>query len=175
MRFRAHWEATENDYGTFALMHERDRVRVAEFFKDKQTYDAILVLDEVRSDKDHAHYFACIKAAFDSLPEDFGGDFKSPEHLRKWALIKAGYCTAVNTIAKSHAEAQRLALFAKMLDEYAVSTIDRRVVTTYRAVSQSYDEMSRKVFHQSKDDVLNVLSTLLGTSVDELLRSVPRG
>ena len=134
-----------------------------------------LDLVDARTLIDHNHYFACIKVAFDNLPEDIGADFKTPEHLRKWALIKAGYCTTVNTVCKSHAEAMRLALFARMIDEYAISTVERRVVTTYRATSQSYDTMSRKAFHKSKDAVLDVLSKLLGTSVDELLRSTPRG
>lgn len=44
-----------------------------------------------RSDKSHAHYFACIKTGWDNLPEQYAGKFPSPEYLRKWCLVKEGY------------------------------------------------------------------------------------
>ena len=177
MRFRAIWEPsfTYAENGAFVLVSEREAAKVAEFFAGKSEPPlAILQLDVTRSDKDHGHYFACIQAAYDSLPEDMGGDFKSAEHLRKWALVKAGYCTTAVTVCKSKAEAHRMAAFAGQLDGFCVATIDGRVVTVSRAQSQSYDDMSKSTFKASKTAVLEVLSLLLGTSVEELLRSIPR-
>lgn len=175
MRLRTRWCPVEWSHGSFELTNAADGAKVRQFFEGQTGNLAILVLDEARTDKDHAHYFACIKVAFDNLPEDIAGDFKSAEHLRKWALVKAGYCTTANAVCKSRAEAQRLAACTKLIDEYIVATIDKRVVTIYRPLSQAYDQMTKKDFKQSKNAVLDVLSKLIGTDVDELLRSVPRG
>ena len=50
-------------------------------------------LAEHRSKASHDHFFAIINEAWKNLPEDMGDDFPSPEHLRKWALIKSGFCS----------------------------------------------------------------------------------
>src|SRR5262245_16274497 len=51
---------------------------------------------EERSHKSHAHYFAAIQEAWNNLPDDKREQYPTPEHLRAWALIRAGYHTMID-------------------------------------------------------------------------------
>ena len=89
----------------------------------------IITVEEVqeRSAKSHAHYFAVITEAWRSLPEAIADDFPSAEHLRKRALIDAGYCTETRMAFKTNAEAIAAAAFVGTLDGYAHRSEERRV------------------------------------------------
>lgn len=52
-------------------------------------------LDEihVRSSATHAHYFAQLHDIWQSLPENLSEQFPNEEALRKYALIRTGFCT----------------------------------------------------------------------------------
>ena len=52
-----------------------------------------LVPHEERSMAQHRYYFASINEAWKNLPEDLAERFATPDQLRKFALIKAGYYT----------------------------------------------------------------------------------
>jgi hypothetical protein len=135
--------------------------------------------DEQRSEESHSHYFACIKAAFDNLPEKFADRFSSPEHLRKWCLIRAGYRNEHTIILSSEREAQGIATLAGLLDEFAVVMTDERIVTVWVAKSQQRkrpdgEGMSKDEFEASKEAVLRECSKLLGIDVVTLLEQVPR-
>jgi hypothetical protein len=131
----------------------------------------LLELDEERSLASHGHYFAILGKAWQSLPEDMATDFPSAEHLRKWALIKSGFCTEVQTVCESREEARRLAHYAKQVDEFCLTRIDGPVVTTYHALTQSMEKMNKADFQASKDAVFDVVSKILGCSVTELGRA----
>lgn len=118
-----------------------------------------------RSDKSHAHYFAVINDAWASLPETMAGRFPSSEHMRKWALIKAGYCNTDAIVLESPMDAMAVAAYARRRDGYAVVSVVGNVVTTYTAQSQSKKAMGRKAFGESKQRVLDVLSELVGADV----------
>jgi hypothetical protein len=177
MRLRAQFLRTVHPYGAFMLASPAALGKVSAFFDQRldQGSDCLVELDTVRSDPEHAHYFAVVQNSFDNLPEDMADDFLSSDHLRKWALVKAGYCTKTIAICKSRNEARRMAAALHDYDEFVVTIVEKRIVTAYRARSQSYDTMSKAMFQQSKRDVLDVLSRLLGVSVDELPRSKPHG
>ena len=106
--------------------------------------DAAFVIGEVynleaieqRSAKSHAHYFAAVNEAWVNLPERLGDQFPSPDHLRRWCLIRAGYAEQRQIGASSKAEALRLAAFIKPMDSYAVVTVRESVVIVYTAESQ---------------------------------------
>lgn len=123
---------------------------------------------EERSAISHRHYFASIQEAFDNLPDALGGQFKNAEALRKWALIKAGYCDAQTHPCSSKAEAERIAAFIRPMDEYAIVTVARNVVTRYTARSQNMKSMDRKTFQRSKDDVTNIIAGMLGVTPEQL-------
>ena len=64
-----------------------------------------LIVHEHRSAASHKHYFAAISDAWESLPESMAGEFPTSEHLRKRALIMAGYRDERSIVAASKAEA----------------------------------------------------------------------
>ena len=131
------------------------------------------VLDEIqeRSAKSHAHYFAALNNGFLSLPETIAAQWASPEHLRKFCLIKAGYHNHRSIVARSKAEAQRLAAFVRPMDEFAIVTVNECVVDVYTAQSQSHRAMGKQAFAASKEAVLRVLDDLLGVAKGETERA----
>jgi len=121
-----------------------------------------------RSMQSHRHYFACIAAAWDNLPEAHAGRWRTPEHLRKWALIRSGYCTEMQYAAKSRAEALRFAQFAAQMNEDAEVVATGATVCIRVAKSQSYRTMTRREFEDSKQAVFAVLADLIGVTPDAL-------
>lgn len=126
---------------------------------------------EQRSAKSHAHFFASVNEAWQNLPENLVEQFPTSEQLRKWCLIRAGYAEHRNIVAASKAEAQRIAAFVKPMDSYAVVTVRESVVTVYTAESQSMKAMGKQRFQESKDAVLSLLATMIGTDPVELGRA----
>ena len=120
------------------------------------------------------HYFASVEEAWKNLPEDQADRFPTFHHLRKWALIRAGYRDERTMVADSKAEAQKLAAFIKPMDDYAVVVVRECTVAVYTAKSQKMKAMGRKDFQESKDRVLDVLSGLIGVSTDELKENTAR-
>ena len=124
----------------------------------------MLVPHEDRSMRSHRYYFASINEAWKNLPEDLAERFPTSEHLRKFALIKAGYRDETSFVAASKAEAVRRAAFVKPLDDYAWVVTQENTVTVYTAKSQSTRAMGKKAFGESKERVLDIVSQMIGTS-----------
>ena len=125
---------------------------------------------EDRSSASHRHYFAAINEAWNNIPEAHANRWLTPDKLRKWALIQGGFFNVATYIARSKAEAIRLAAFLKSLDDEVEIEFDGNMVVRKTAKSQSYKEMSRKEFQQSKDAVFLVLDRLLGCEPGTLKR-----
>ena len=123
---------------------------------------------EDRSQASHNHQFAAIHEAWKNLPEDQAERFPTSEHLRKWALIRAGYRNDTTIVAASPEDAQRLAALARSLDGYAVIVVRDDVVTVMTAKSQSARAMGKADFQASKDAVLGIVAGLIGTTPNEL-------
>jgi hypothetical protein len=120
---------------------------------------------ENRSSESHRHFFAVVNEAWRNLPEDLADDFPSPEHLRKWALIKAGFCSETRIVCANNSEAMTLATKAKSLDKYSVVAIDGKTVTIWTADSQRRDAMGRQAFQEAKERALHIISNLLGVDL----------
>lgn len=120
-------------------------------------------LDEihVRSTATHAHYFATLHDIWQSLPEHLSEQFPTEEHLRKYALIKNGYCTMQQHVCKSKAEAERLAAVIKPYDGYQLVLTDENIVTVFHATSQDYRSMDKRTFAESKEKVLDWCMSLV--------------
>lgn len=127
-----------------------------------------LVPHEDRSMRSHRYYFASVNECHKNLPEDLAERFATPDHLRKFALIKAGYRDENTFVASSKAEAVRLAGFIRPIDGYAVVTVRESVVTHYTAKSQSVKAMGKDEFRASLDKVLDILAGMIGTTPDTL-------
>ena len=127
-----------------------------------------LVPQEDRSASSHRHYFASLHDAWLNLPEDQAERFPTSEHLRKYALIRAGYYDERSIVCASKAEAQRIAAFVKPMDEYAVVIAREATVRVFTAKSQSLKAMGRKAFQNSKQKVLDIVADMIGVDAARL-------
>lgn len=123
---------------------------------------------EERSMRSHRQYFASINEAWQNLPEHLAERFPTADHLRKHALIRAGYRDEQSFACSSRAEALRIAAFIRPIDDYALVVVRDAVVIRYTAKSQSQRAMGKKDFGESKEAVLNVLSDMIGVRRPEL-------
>lgn len=123
-----------------------------------------LDVDEQRSMESHNHYFASIADSWNNLPEAYGDRFATPEHLRKWCLIKAGFRNEKTYSCGSEEEAQRLAVFVKGIDDYAVVVVRSNLVIHYTAKTQKMrgeGAMNKAEFQASKQAVLDLIDKML--------------
>ena len=127
-----------------------------------------------RSHRSHAHYFAMIEEAWRNLPEALAERLPTPEHLRKYALIRAGFRDERSIVAASKAEALRIAAFVKPLDEFAAVAVHEATVTVMTARSQSTRAMGRAAFQRSKDAVLDAIAAMAGVETDRPRRNTGR-
>lgn len=138
--------------------------------------DKALVIGEVltwgqieeRSQKSHAHYFAAVHEAWLNLPEAVSVEFPSDEHLRKYCLIKAGFCTVTKIACMTNREAVKLISSVSEMDGFAVCEVAGNIATVYRAHSQSMKAMGKKTFQESKTAVLEILSAMVGAQITEM-------
>lgn len=124
------------------------------------------VLEEYqeRSKTSHDHFFVCVAEAWVNLPEDLMKRWPTPDHLRKWALIKEGFRNERTFVAATKAEALRVAAFLRPMDEYAIITVSGCVVTELTAKTQKKRAMGSKDFQASKEAVLGLLSAMIDTT-----------
>ncbi len=126
-----------------------------------------LVVEEARSEVSHSHEFAWLKPAWQSLPDTLKGEFPSPEHLRKRALIETGWCSMQDYVCGTKAEAARWsANLRRELDEYALIQVSESVVRVFRAKYA----MGRADFQASKSDIMTWISGLLEVEPETLAR-----
>jgi hypothetical protein len=129
---------------------------------------------ELRSSPSHRHYFACVREAWVNLPEGLAERFATEEHLRKYALIKAGYRDERSIVCTSTAEARRIAAFVRPIDDYSIITVRDTVVTQFTAKSQSLEAMGKSQFQASKDAVLGLLAEMIGVEPSALAQASHR-
>jgi len=127
-----------------------------------------LSVHEERSTASHRHYFACINEAWRNLPEKKVATYPTPEHLRKWALVRAGYYNERSIVCTSDDQADAVIAMIEALDEYAVIVAKKGTVKVFTAISQSVDNMTKEKFERSKQDVLAVLSEVIGVTTQQL-------
>lgn len=133
-----------------------------------EEYD--LAPHELRSPRSHRHFFVTVNEAWKTLPEDMAQNFPTADHLRKYALIRAGYRDERTIVVSSRAEALRLAAFVKPMDEYALVSTSGATVVVLTAKSQSERAMGRADFQASKDAVLAILADMLGVDTATLAK-----
>lgn len=130
-----------------------------------------IVVQEQRSMRSHAHYFASVHEAWLNLSEVDADRFPTSEHLRKFALIRTGFANSRQFVASSKAEAVRLAAFIRPTDEYALVSVEGAVVTVWTAQSQSMKAMGKEAFGASKKAVLEFVAGMIGTTPEALIQS----
>lgn len=135
-----------------------------------------LVEHEDRSDVSHNHEFAFIAEAWKTIHERFNNETwaQSPEHLRKYALIRCRFCNTQTFPCGSRAEAERWAANLRPLDEYSLVTIDGPLVYRFTAMSQKrrgIGAMDKATFQASKQAIMDFLDDLLGVEHGATARS----
>jgi hypothetical protein len=148
---------------TMVPLHPR---RAEQHFKTGERYT--LARYEERSSASHNHEFAWLDEAWASLPENLAERFQSPEALRKWALIRAGFSHSSTLDCESRAEAMRVAAFLRPMDELAVVIVQGTTVTRYIAMSQSKRAMGATKFYKSKDAIIEVIARMIDVSPQTL-------
>lgn len=123
---------------------------------------------EPRSAVSHNHEFAWLAEAWKNLREDDAALFPTPEHLRKRALIQAGYYDESIIDVGNNAGALRVAAAWRGKDDFALVIVRGPAVVIRTAKSQSRRMMDRKTFQESKTAIMEIVAQMIGVSPDEL-------
>lgn len=123
---------------------------------------------EERSTATHNHEFAFLAEAWKQLPEALADIYPSPEHLRKRALIEGGFFDEEAVDAGNNAAALRVASFVRSRDDFAFVIVRGPIVLVRTAKSQSRRAMNKAEFQASKEAVLQIVSTMIGTTPEQL-------
>lgn len=134
----------------------------------------MLAVFEDRSMASHRHEFAWLADAWKNLPEDLSELYPSPEHLRKRALITAGYYDEEVIDAGNRDAAERVAAYARRSDEFALVLVRGTAVVVRTAKSQSRRAMDKDTFQRSKDDILEIVAALINVTPAKLLANTGR-
>jgi hypothetical protein len=119
---------------------------------------------EDRSMGRHRAFFAQVNEAFANLPESVSNEqwALSPDHLRKYALIRTGFCNSQIHPCGTRAEALRLQAILKPIDEFSIVEIRGTTVTRYVALSQDIRSMDKAQFNASAEAVLDWIAKTIG-------------
>jgi hypothetical protein len=123
---------------------------------------------EERSEASHRAYFATVAEGWANLPEGQAERFPTPDHLRKFALIKCGFADERQIVCRSAAEATRLSAFIAPMDTYALVVARGSVVTVWTARSQSMRAMGKEEFLRSQAAVRELIASMIAVKPEEL-------
>lgn len=149
-----------------AVMVPLQPQRAEKFFEHGERY--VMVQHQERSQASHNHEFGWLREAWMNLPEHLAERFPSEEHLRKWALIRAGYSDSQTITCNSKAEAQRVAAFIRPIDEFSVVIVNGPTVTRFTAKSQSRRAMGAADFQRSKTLIMEIVAKMIGVEPAQL-------
>lgn len=130
--------------------------------------DYVLVEHQDRSTATHNHEFAFVGEAWRNLPENLAEDYPTAEHLRKRALIQAGFFHEMVVDAGSNAAAIRVAAGFRKMDDFAYVVVRGPLVAVRTAKSQSRRAMNKQEFAASKAAILDIISDMLGVEPGDL-------
>lgn len=131
---------------------------------------AVISSDNFSADKARRRYFAIIREAWANLRPPYAEQFPSPEHLRKWLLIKAGWCDTTTVAVGSKTGAIAVAEAIRRLDHFAVVSVQGTVLLIAVARSQTRRAQPKPQFMTCTQAVYRLLEEMLGISADDLAR-----
>ena len=114
------------------------------------------------------HQFAVIRDAWLNLPEHLAAIYPSPEHLRKRALIEAGFYHEEIIDTGSKAGALRVTSYVRHKDDFALVIVRGPLVVIRTAKSQSRAAMDKAELQKSKTAILDIIAQLVGTDASTL-------
>ena len=125
--------------------------------------------DVYSADPARRRYFAIIRESWQNLPDHLTQAFPSSEHLRKWCLVKAGWCEVQLITVKTGSK--EIAAAMRKLNSFAVVSIhgdiDCDVIRIAVAKSQTRRAQPKKQFMECAQKVYDILSEILGTDVEQ--------
>lgn len=136
--------------------------------------DYSLVIHEDRSTSTHNHEFAWLHEAWTNLPESLADLYPTAEHLRKRALIEAGYYDEQVVDVGSRAAALRVAAAIRSREEFSLVITRGPIVVIRTAKSQSRRAMNKAEFQDSKTKIMDIIAAMIGTPADALARNAGR-
>jgi hypothetical protein len=136
--------------------------RADELFVVGESYP--LIIHEDRGTATHNHEFAWLREAWMNLPEAFADLYPSPEHLRKRALIEAGYYDETVVDAGNNAAALRVSAVFRSREEFSLVIVRGPAVVIRTAKSQSRRAMNKKEFQESKSAIMDIIATMIGVA-----------
>lgn len=149
----------------------------AQQYRDAQVY-RLVVVDDERNMKSHAHYFAALNEGFKTISERYAGRWDSVQHLREWLLIREGWYNETEIDCGTEKNAQRQLQYCtqqiQRRGHYTQVFISGSKIIFRDAKSQSREAMDRDTFERSKRDVLDALTHLLDVSRAELDKAAGR-
>ena len=116
---------------------------------------------EERSQASHNHEFGWLSEAWRNLPEDIAYLYPSSEHLRKRALIQAGYYNEMAIDAGSNAAAIRVAAGFRSYDDFCIAVVQGPMVLVRTAKSQSRRAMDKATFQASKTAIMELIADMI--------------
>lgn len=114
-----------------------------------------------------AAIFATVHDVWDNLP-DTQKAFPSEEHLRKTALVKAGWADHSQTILDTPGDAKKFGVMVRKVDAYAIITISGNVVDVWTARSIATGRITSEEFKPVKLRALKWLDSLVGLTPEQL-------
>jgi hypothetical protein len=127
-----------------------------------------LIEQEERSAATHNHEFAWLKEAWMNLPEALADLYPTQEHLRKRALIEAGFYDETIIDAGTSAAALRVASAIRAREEFSLVIVRGPAVVIRTAKSQSRRSMKKQEFQASKTAIMEVVADMIGTTATSL-------
>jgi hypothetical protein len=119
-------------------------------------------------------FFASVKEAWNNLPHE-DERFPSAEHLRKRALVQAGWANHSQTVFDTPKDARKHAVEIRKVDEYAVIKVGGCVVDVWTAKSIAAGAITAEKFREVKTAALDWVATLARTSRAALERHAKDG
>lgn len=182
-------ELRDEDGELFLAMVPQERYRRVALRQFAAGEEYPLVVLEARSRRSHNAYFAQLGELFDSLPEDRAlivdrvalkipippDGWINEDHFRKWCLCETNWCDVEEFDYASAAEARRGAIWYRKQDAFASITVRGVHVTIRTPLSQSAAAMQKQAFEDSKRDVLDLASAMVGVTRTESRKHSKRG
>lgn len=144
---------------------------------DRQWVAGERYLVEIRQDRStasHKHMHAWLREAWANLPEHLADLYPSPNHLRRRALIEAGWYDERAIDCGTNAAALRVAAYLRGVDDFTLVIVRGGVVLVRTAKSQSHRAMDRDAFQRSKTACMEVVAGMIGVSVEQLSQNAER-
>jgi hypothetical protein len=112
--------------------------------------------DYLSTDPARRRYFAIVKESFENLPAHLEEKFPTAEHLRKWCLIRAGWCEIKDLVTTSKSQSHEIAALMRHLDRYAVISVNEQLVIVATAKSQTRKAQPKAQFMETAQKVYRI-------------------